>query len=472
MQASAGFYDWLAAHNVSLVCSTYQSNRLFFIGRKPEVGRLAIHERLMDRPMGLYWQDGTLTVATKYQIWQMKNVLQPGNTHEGADQLYVPRQAHTTGDVNAHEVVVDGRGRTVFVNTDFSCVAGLHPTHSFEPLWQPPFINKLAAEDRCHLNGLALRDGQLAYATACSATNEPAGWRNVRQTGGVVLHLPSNQVVATGLSMPHSPRWHGGRLWVLNAGTGELGHVDSGRFVPLCFLSGFVRGLAFVGPYAVVGLSKLRSSSFGGLQLEQRLQEQQEQARCGLVVVDLHNGQVVESLLFHTLVDELFDVVALPGVRQPRALGLQSDDIERLITYPGGPGVVVAKPGINSASLVPRPRTAGLPETEQPVQYQQVHNLTAENLKPYDAMTAPSLQARWQQHPQRGELVGASASVGGQMVGLAIAEIFTATDGTVQAEVLSLYVVPTYAEDKQQTVRTSLLNHLQQRVGRLAGNVG
>lgn len=471
MQASSGFYDWLAAQNVSLVCSTYQSNRLFFIGRKSQPGRLAIHERLMDRPMGLYWQDGTLTVATKYQIWKLKNVLQLGETYEGADQLYVPRQAHTTGDVNAHEVVVNGDGQTLFVNTDFSCVAGLHSTHSFQPLWQPPFISKLAAEDRCHLNGLALRDGKPAYATACGATDDPAGWRNTRDNGGVVLNLTNSQIVATGLSMPHSPRWHQGKLWVLNAGSGELGHVENGQFVPLCFLSGFVRGLSFIGSYAVVGLSKLRSSSFGGLSLEKRLLAQQEQARCGLVVVDTRNGEVLEHLFFHTLVDELFDVVALSGVRQPRALGLQSDEVERLITYPDGPGIVVTKPGVKFSGVVQHPHVVGLPDAEPSVQYQQVHNLTPDNLKPYDFMTTPSLQARWVSSPQRGELVGVSASLGGQMVGLAIAEIFTATNGSVQAELLSVCVMATYLKDKEKEIRVELLRYLQHRVNNCIKNV-
>ena len=45
------------------------------------------------------------------------------------------------------------------MNTLFSCLAGLDSRYSFVPRWRPPFISALAAEDRCHLNGLAMVDG-------------------------------------------------------------------------------------------------------------------------------------------------------------------------------------------------------------------------------------------------------------------------------------------------------------------------
>lgn len=58
-------------------------------------------------------------------------------------------------------------GRLLFINTTFSCLATLQTGFSFKPLWRPPFISKPVAEDRCHLNGLAMRGGQPTYATAC-----------------------------------------------------------------------------------------------------------------------------------------------------------------------------------------------------------------------------------------------------------------------------------------------------------------
>ena len=80
-------------------------------------------------------------------------------------------------------------GKPVFINTLFSCLATVSDTHSFKPLWQPSFISDLQPEDRCHLNGLAMKDGAPAYVTAISTTNVNEGWREHRQSGGVVIDI-------------------------------------------------------------------------------------------------------------------------------------------------------------------------------------------------------------------------------------------------------------------------------------------
>ena len=469
VQASASLYDWLAEQNVSLALTTYQSNRLFLIGRKPEPGRLAVQERLFDKPMGLFWQPDTdtLTLGCRYQIWQFANRLPAGHAHEGGDRLYVPRQSWTTGDINAHDVAIDRHARLLFVNTDFSCLATLDPNHSFAPLWQPPFIKKLVAEDRCHLNGLALQDGEATWLTACSQTNEAAGWRHHRHDGGVVLHLPSNEIAATGLSMPHSPRWYRDRLWLLNSGSGEFGYLDGQRFVPVAFAPGFVRGLAFHGDYAIVGLSQLRSTSFGGLVLEQRLAAAGQSAQCGLAVIDLNRGEIVHWLQFTNLVTELFDLVVLPGTRQPRALGLQDDAIERLVSFPGSNGLVLTKPGVQRPGQTPVP-VAGLPRPEhpqeasaEPLKYQRVFHLTPDNLKPYAALLAPGLLPAWASQPPGGELCGLSAAHSGSLVGFAIAERVLEGDQPA-ARLCSLVVLPAW---QAQGVAERLLTELQRSLG-------
>ena len=485
MAGSPGLADWLAGLDISLAFTTYQTNRLFLLGRG-EQGGLAVNERLFDRPMGLFVQGDTLRMACRTQIWQLENRLATGEAHKGQDRLYVPAQAHTTGDLNVHDVVIDRHGRTLFINTAFSCLATLRPGYSFEPVWQPPFTAKLAAEDRCHLNGLALQHGEVTYATACSSTDSPAGWRHHRQGGGVVMHIPSDEVVATGLSMPHSPRWHDGKLWLLNSGAGELGHLDGGRFNPVTYCPGFVRGLAFIGGHAVVGLSKLRSSSLSGLALDERLAADQQTSQCGLRVIDLRTGQVVHSLQIDGVVEELFDVVVLPGVRRPGALGFQDDAIDRLVNFPGSKGLVVTKPEIQASAGsvlhkpgLPRPSqtTRGLPPEEPkdelkdaapgaPITYQQVFHLTPENLRPYEHMSAPSLQQRWLTQPRCGELLGVSASQGGTMVGFAVAEVFTTASAEPAAELISLRVLSPHAKGD---MRARLVGHLQKLVGRPLG---
>jgi uncharacterized protein (TIGR03032 family) len=223
----------------------------------------------------------------------------------------------------------------VFVNTLFGCLATLSDRHSFIPLWQPPFLSKLAAEDRCHLNGLALENGQPAYVTAVSQSDVADGWRQRRHDGGCVIDVRTNEILVSGLSMPHSPRVYRDQLWVLNSGTGQFGRIDrqAGTFEPVCFCPGYLRGLSFVGDYAVVGLSQCRENrTFQGLALDEELRRRDAEAHCGLCVIDLRTGDLVHWLWLGGVVKELYDVVALPGVRRPSALGFKTDEICRTLS--------------------------------------------------------------------------------------------------------------------------------------------
>lgn len=227
-----------------------------------------------------------------------------------------------------------------------------------------------------------------------------------------------------------------------------------------------MRGLAFFGNYALVGLSKLRSKTFGGLTLETRLAAEQKTAQCGLVVININTGDIVHSLHIDGAVEELFDIVALANVQLPRALGFQDDDIDRLIRFPGSGGMVTTKPTVKRPSLSKSPQIAGLPcrtrtqnASASPVKFQQVYHLSPDNLAPYDAMTCPSLQNRWQTQPQRGELLAVSASINGEMVGFTVAEQFVSDDVTPASELISLFVLPAY---RHQGIATALVKYLQQ----------
>ena len=337
LSASRQFTSWLAEQRLSLAFSTYQSGKLFFAGVKTG-GRLSVFERTFERCMGLCASADARSIwmSSVYQLWRFENALSPGErAPDGYDAVYVPQVGYTTGDVDAHDLAVDRDGRTLFVNTLFSCLATSSATHSFRPVWQPPFISRLAAEDRCHLNGLAMRDGTPAFVTAVSTTDVHEGWREHRRDGGVVLDVASNEVVARGLSMPHSPRWHDGKLYVLNSGAGEFGTIDlqSGKLDMICFCPGYARGLAFQGSFAVIGLSTCREDrTFSGLPLDDALTSRNIQPRCGLIVVDLRTGDVVHSLTLSGVVRELYDVITLPGVQMPSALGFKSDEIRRTLT--------------------------------------------------------------------------------------------------------------------------------------------
>lgn len=325
---------WLAEQKLSLALTTYQVGKLFFLGLK-ENGELSVFERTFNRCMGLCTTGNGLYMSSLYQVWRFENLFTEGQTQDGYDRLYLPQVGYTTGDLDIHDMAVDADGRLVFVNTLFGCLATLSETHSFKPFWRPRFITKLAAEDRCHLNGLAMRDGRAAYVSAVGECDVADAWREHRAGGGVVIDVASNEVVVRGLSMPHSPRWHQGKLWLLDSGTGDFGYVDlaGGRFVPVAFCAGYMRGLAFHGDYALVGLSRPRHNrTFSGLPLDEILRKRNAEPRCGIQVIDLRSGDAVHWVRFEGVVEELYDVVSLPGVRKPMALGFRTDEIRRVLS--------------------------------------------------------------------------------------------------------------------------------------------
>lgn len=361
------FLDWLNEQRCSLAFSTYQTGKLFLVGRKSQSGAplplnsndqgLAIFERTFNHCMGMCaTADGkTIWMSSRFQIWRMEQTpaqavpYQPTNnpgvegdeaqqvpqwTTRGYDYAYIPRVGYTTGHVDVHDMAVDGNGRVVFVNTLFNCLATLSEQANFKPLWKPSFISALVPEDRCHLNGLAMRDGQPGFVTVVSRSDVVDGWRDRRRDGGCILDVASGEAVCTGLSMPHSPRWYRNQLWVLNSGTGEFGKVDlkAGKFEPITFCPGYLRGLTFHNDYAIATLSKPRHHTFQGLELDQRLAQKDAEPQCGLQIIDLRTGAVSDFLrLDGTLVTELYDAVVLPGVRQPMAVGFKTTEIERLI---------------------------------------------------------------------------------------------------------------------------------------------
>jgi uncharacterized protein (TIGR03032 family) len=336
LSTSRGFESWLGRNGCSLAFTTYQAGKLFLLGLKPD-GKLAVFERSFARCMGLAASADarTLLLATHYQLYRFENAVPAGQKAADHDAVYVPRVSWITGDLDAHDVAFGANGRPVFVNTRFSCLAEVADGWSFRPIWKPSFISKLAPEDRCHLNGMAVVDGVPRYATAVSRSNVADGWRDRRNDGGIVIDVQSNEVVCEGLSMPHSPRMHQGKLWVLNSGAGEFGWIDLAKrqFMPVAFCPGYARGLSFAGRYAIVGLSQARENrTFQGLPLDQALARNHAEARCGLLVIDTETGDTEAWIRIEGVVRELYDVAVLSSVRNPSALGFKSDEILRVIT--------------------------------------------------------------------------------------------------------------------------------------------
>jgi uncharacterized protein (TIGR03032 family) len=342
------FAPLLRQLNVSLLVTTYQANKLLVV--RATQGGLSTLVRTFERPMGLAVDGHRLALGTRNQVWFLRNApdiaphVEPAGLH---DACFLPRSCHVTGDIGVHEMAWAGHVRRIdnpsyelwIVNTRFSCLCTLDPDYSFVPRWRPPFISALAAEDRCHLNGLAMvptdvgRIANPSYVTTLGATDTPDGWRQDKARGGCLIDVSSGEIVVPGLCMPHSPRWHDGRLWLLESGTGRLVLIDlaNGRQHIVTELPGFARGLAFAGPYAFVGLSKIRATSaMDGVPPAER----REQLKCGVAVVDLRSGQSSALLEFQTAVEEIFDVQLLPGLRFPEVVGFQKETVHHTFIIP------------------------------------------------------------------------------------------------------------------------------------------
>ena len=335
ISVSRGFGGWLSRNRCSLAFTSYQTGQLFLVGMLPG-GRVSFHQQNYVRAMGVHASPARLYVGSLFQIWRLENVLAPHErANENFDRLYVPRNAQTTGDVDVHELAVDRAGRVIFVNTKFSCLATTSITHGFKPLWKPPFISRLAAEDRCHLNGLAMQDGSPAYVTAVSRSDMINGWRDRRHEGGVLIDVRDDRIVTDQLSMPHSPRLAPGGLYLLDSGRGMIARVDTATGVreDIAFCPGFLRGLAIHNNFAIATVSLPRDGAFAGLALQDELKKRDGEPWCGVCVVDLRSGDTVEWIRLDGAIKELFDVAVIPNTICPMALGVNSPDIQSLISF-------------------------------------------------------------------------------------------------------------------------------------------
>jgi uncharacterized protein (TIGR03032 family) len=329
-----GFAAWLHGSGGSLAISTYQAGRLFLVGWNGR--QVSFLPRAFDRPMGLdVSTDGRrMALGTRHSLFLFGNSapLAPNYLAPGRyDALYLPHVEYHLPDLQIHDLAYAG-SELWMVNTRLSCLCVPSVDSTFEPRWRPRFIDDLAPEDRCHLNGLAVRDAQPAFVTALGASNTPQGWRDGKANGGVVIDIASGEIALNGLAMPHSPRWHDGALWLLNSGDGALLRMDTqGRAEVICRLPAYLRGLTFVGHHALVGLCQIRERKvFGGMPVAERHAE----LVCGVAIIDTRSGRQTGLMRYTQGCSEIYDLRFLPGVQRPNVLNLAKEDVKLAISAP------------------------------------------------------------------------------------------------------------------------------------------
>ena len=299
--------DILATLKSSLLISTYQAGKLAVC--RVEGSKLAVSYPSFERPMGIAIAADRIAVATFSQIWFLPNSpgiapsIRPAGAYDGS---FLARACHVTGEIASHEIEW-GQNELWIVNTLFSCICTLSPSYNFVPRWKPRFVTALAAEDRCHLNGMAMENGRPRFVTCLGESDTHDGWRPGKLNGGCLIDVSTGQIVLKGLYMPHSPRIHQGRIWLLESGRGRLlvANPGTGQVETVVQLPGYTRGLAFMGSYAFVGLSSIReTAATAGLPIADDLAS----VKCGIAVVDLTKGSVLGLLQWHSGIEEIFDV--------------------------------------------------------------------------------------------------------------------------------------------------------------------
>ena len=314
-----------------------QAGRLFFIGRKGD-GGVRAHERMIEQCQGL-WTDGqTLWTSGLYMLWRFENMLRNGEvTPTGADRKFVPVEGRVIGGIDTHDIGVgdvDGARRPIFVNTLYCCLATISETASFRPLCGKfPFRSGAGGSVPPERTGDGRRPSAFVSAVKPLGCRRrlarPAARRWHRDRRGqqrdrrqrlfdaAFAATLRRQALATEFRRRRTRRRRSGR-W----------HVHTGVLCP-----GYARGLAFIGRYAVIGLSRPRhGQTFAGLALDDRLSENDAVARCG--DADRRHRQRerrgMGALRARSMNSMTSRYCRACGAAE--AIGFKSDDIKREIT--------------------------------------------------------------------------------------------------------------------------------------------
>lgn len=321
----------------SLAISTYQAGKVIFISAKNDSALVQL-PRHFEKAMGIALSANAerMALAGKNDVTVFQN--SPGlaahypKSPATYDTLYMPRITYHTGPLDIHDLSFGAQGKLYAVNTLFSCIMEVSDRYNFIDYWRPSFIDKLASEDRCHLNGMAMDEGKPRFVTAFNTGNTIQSWKENPAQNGVVMDVDSGEIVCSGLAMPHTPRIYNNELYVLLSAKGELVKVDtqSGKTETVARLDGFVRGMALHGEHLFVGISKLRenSSSFGKLPFAAKAKQ------AGIAIIHLPTGSLAGQIHYHISLDEIYDIAVLPDKLRPNILNTQSPAYLQGLTTP------------------------------------------------------------------------------------------------------------------------------------------
>ena len=323
--------------NCSIAISTYQAGKVIFISAKDKETLIQL-PRNFDKAMGIAenTKKDKLAIACKDEIIVFRNSSELAESYPNApnkyDSLYVPRNTLHTGEIDIHDLSYGINEEIYAVNTLFSTIVKVDENYNFIPYWKPPFIDKISAEDRCHLNGMAMKNGKPKYITAFNNGNKPRSWKENITESGIIMDVEKNKIILNNLPMPHTPRIINNELYLLLSATGELIKIctNTGTYEVIIQINGFVRGMSQCEDYLFIGLSKLRkqSSTFGKIPYLHNADES------GIVALHLPSKKIIGKVTYLSSVEEIYDIHILENKIRPNILNTLSNEYKNGIMTP------------------------------------------------------------------------------------------------------------------------------------------
>lgn len=322
-RATPSFIKFLELLNISLLVSSYDTHRVIAINAKNNQLNTFLHP--VPRPRGLAVKENCISISSLFEVTHYYR----DSTETGT---FWPRSQHITGELNIHDIAW-GEGGLWLVNTEFSCLATLSPELSFNPKWWPFFKTSKSKDSSCHLNGMAMQNGEPKFATCFGPFKENSNARfgNIQQSG-LILNVEDNRIFAEGLWMPHSPTIHQDFLYVCNSGFGQVIRysLDGEKAECVANLNGFTRAMAFTDDFVFVCVSKVRGSK---AQTPSFDYQKGINNNAGIYIIDLNSFEVVAKLEFTGDVGQLYDIVILEDLPEFKFVSLSDSQIREHHAY-------------------------------------------------------------------------------------------------------------------------------------------
>lgn len=337
-EASENLGAILSRHKTALAVTLEYEHALALIYGKR--GRVCARYLELPHPSGVFFDGENLIVSStrspnqiiyfrmfprKYKPETLSDAL-PNLRSEESKGLKIPlkaplflpvRSLFLPGQFSVHDVVKIKTDLYVTA-TGVNFLARIHPGGGFERVWNPKCLDRLGRKafstNYLQLNSIArgktIKDSFFTAFSDQPTQAKPWKLGYGPKNKGVVFEGSSRETIYRGLTCPHSIRKRMGKLWLCDSGMGELGTLDpaQGRYTTVTKLPGFTRGLTLLGPYAIVGLSKVipKYEPYApGLD--------PKKSQCGVVFVNQKTGKSEASLIWKEGF-QIYDVQTLEGV--------------------------------------------------------------------------------------------------------------------------------------------------------------